>query len=241
MDQTRRFVVPGQNRLLSSLSRDLQVRLLPRLEKVSLAVRQTVQEADAPVGYVWFPLSGIVSVVLSLKNGATVEIATVGSEGLVGTAAVLGAERSPLSAFCQVAGQATRMRADLFRRSLQEFPELSAVVHRYIQALLNQTAQSIACNHAHSVEQRIARWLLMTHDRVGADEFQLTQEFLAQMLGVRRPSVTVAACELQKQGLIRYQRGRIRIVERAGLEARACECYEKVRGELDRLIGVNGM
>jgi CRP-like cAMP-binding protein len=219
----------------------MQVRLLPRLEKVSTAVRQSLYEPGTPISHVWFPLSGVISLVLPLRDGTSVEVGTVGNEGLLGTALLLGAERSPLKAFCQVAGEATRMRADLFKRSLQELPELADVARRYTQGMVNQMSQTIACNHVHSVEQRIARWLLMTQDRVGADEFQLTQEFLAQMLGVRRPSVTVAAGELQKAGLIHYQRGRIRIAQRAGLEARACECYEAVRQELDHLLAVDAI
>jgi CRP-like cAMP-binding protein len=241
MDQSRRFVAPGQNRLLSALSRDLQLRLLPRTEKVSLPVRQVLYEPDTPMAYAYFPLSGVISLVLPLRDGAAVEIGTVGNEGLLGTALFLGVERAPTRAFSQVAGQSLRMRADAFRRSLQEFPEFAEFVRRYTQGLFNQISQTTACNHVHSVQQRMCRWLLMTHDRMGADEFQLTQEFLAHMLGVRRPSVTVAAGLLQKAGLIRYQRGRIHITDRPGLEAGACECYNTVREELDRLLGTDGM
>ena len=237
MDQSRRFVAPGQNRLLSALSRELQLRLIPRTEKVSLPVRLLLYEPETPIGNVYFPLSGVVSLVLPLRDGTSVEIGTVGNEGLVGTPLFLGVDRSPTRAFVQVAGQSLKMRADAFRRSVQEFPELAELVRRYTQGLFNQVSQTTACNHVHSVRQRMCRWLLMTHDRVGADEFQLTQEFLAQMLGVRRPSVTVAAGELQDAGLISYRRGRIRIVNRAQLEAGSCECYDTVRGELDRLLG----
>jgi CRP-like cAMP-binding protein len=236
MDQSRHFVIPGQNRLLSALSRDLQIRLLPRMEKVSLPIRQVLYEADSPILHVYFPVSGVVSLVISLKDGASVEVATIGNEGVVGVPVFLGAERSPTKAFCQVAGQALKMRADSFRRALEEHPELADVVRRYTQGMVNQISQTTACNHVHSVQARMCRWLLMTHDRVGADEFHLTQEFLAQMLGVRRPSVTVAAGLLQKAGLIRYQRGRIHIADRAGLEITACECYETVRQEFNRLL-----
>jgi CRP-like cAMP-binding protein len=236
MDQSRRFVAPGQNRILSSLSRDLQLRLLPRMEKISLPIKQILYGAEEPIGHAYFPLSGVISLVITLKGGETVEVATVGNEGLAGTPLVLGAERGPLKAVCQVSGQALKMRADHLRRSLEEYPEFSAVVRRCAQSLYDQIAQTTACNHLHSVQQRMCRWLLTTHDRVGADEFHLTQEFLAQMLGVRRPSVTVAAGQLQKAGLIAYQRGRIRIADRAGLEARACECYESLRRDLERLF-----
>jgi CRP-like cAMP-binding protein len=237
MDQSRRFVVPGQNRLLTALSRDLQIRLLPGMEKVSLPIRQVLYEADAPITHVYFPLSGVMSLVVTLKQGPSVEVATIGNEGMVGTPVFLGAERSPSHVFSQVAGQALKMRADGFKRALEEHAELVDVVRRYTQGMVNQISQTTACNHVHSVQARMCRWLLMTHDRVGADEFHLTQEFLAQMLGVRRPSVTVAAGILQRAGLIRYQRGRIRVADRAGLEAAACECYETVRQEFDRLLG----
>ena len=236
MDQPRRFTAPGQNRLLSALSRDLQIRLLPRMEKISLPIKQVLYEPGQAIGYAYFPLSGVISLVIALKGGETVEVATVGNEGLAGTPLLLGAERSALKAICQVSGQALKMRADNFRRCLEEHPDFHALVRRYAQGLFDQIAHTTACNHVHSVQARMCRWLLMTHDRVGADEFHLTQEFLAQMLGVRRPSVTVAAGELQRAGLIRYQRGRIRIADRAGLEAGACECYETVRAEFDRLL-----
>jgi CRP-like cAMP-binding protein len=237
MDLSTRFVAPGQNRLLALLPRELQLRLLPRMEKVSLPIRQSLYELDAPITHVWFPLSGVMSIVVTLRDGASVEVATVGNEGILGTAVYLGAERASSKAFCQVAGQALRMPVDAFKRSLQEAPQLGDLVRRYTQAMITQMSQSIACNHTHSVPQRMCRWLLMTHDRVGADEFHLTQEFLAQMLGVRRPSVTVAALALQKSGLISYQRGRIRIVDRAALERTSCECYEVVRREFSRLLG----
>jgi CRP-like cAMP-binding protein len=236
MDQSRRFVVPGQNRLLASLSRDLQIRLLPRMEKVTLAVRQLLFEADAPISHVYFPLGGASSLVITLRSGETVEIATVGNEGMVGTPVFLGAERSAMRAVCQVAGQALKIRSESFRHALAEHPDLADMLQRYTQGLINQISQTTACNHVHSVQQRMCRWLLMTHDRVGADEFHLTQEFLAQMLGVRRPSVTVAAGILQRAGLIQYQRGRIHVVDRAGLEAASCECYETVRQDIDRLL-----
>jgi CRP-like cAMP-binding protein len=236
MDQFRRFVLPGQNRLLSCLSRDLQIRLLPRMEKISFALKQILYDVEQPITHAYFPLSGVISLVITLRAGETVEVATIGNEGLAGAPLFLGAERSAAKAVCQVTGQALRMRADNFRRSVEELPELHAVVRRYTQGLFDQVAQTTACNHVHSVQARMCRWLLMTHDRVGADEFHLTQESLAQMLGVRRPSVTVAAGTLQRAGLIRYQRGRIRITDRAGLESGACECYETVRQEFDRLL-----
>ena len=236
MDQSRLFIPPGQNRLLSALPREAQIRLLPRLEKASLAVRQVLAEPDEPIAHVYFPLSGVISLLVVLKDGERVEIATVGNEGMLGTAVLLGGERGRLLALCQVAGQALRMRSEHFRQAIVEHAQLGELARSYTHGLINQIAQTTACNHVHSVRARMCRWLLMTHDRVGADEFLLTQEFLAQMLGVRRPSVTVAAGELQKAGLIRYQRGRIRIADRAGLEAGACECYETVRRDIERRL-----
>jgi CRP-like cAMP-binding protein len=238
MDQSRRFPAPGQNRLLSAMSRDLQIRLLPRMEKVNLPIRQVLYEPDTPIAHVYFPLSGVLSLLITLKGGETVEVATVGNEGMVGTPVFLGAERSPTKAVSQVAGQALKMRVDAFRRTLEELPEFAVALRHYTQGMVSQISQSIACNHVHGVRERMCRWLLMTHDRVGADEFHLTQEFLAQMLGVRRPSVTVAAGELARSGLISYRRGGIRIVDRAGLEAASCECYETVRQEFDRLLSI---
>jgi len=238
MDQSRRFIAPGQNRLLSALSRDVQIRLLPRMEKVNLAVRQVLFEAHEPVSHIYFPLSGAMSLLIALASGETIEIATVGNEGMLGTPVFLGAERGAMRAVCQVSGQALRMRSDIFRHSIGEHADLADMARRYTHGILNQIAQTTACNQVHSVQQRMCRWLLMTHDRVGADEFHLTQELLAQMLGVRRPSVTVAAGGLQRAGLIHYQRGRIRIADRARLEAASCGCYDTVRQDIDRLLAI---
>jgi len=229
-------MAPGQNRLLSALSRDLQIRLLPRMEKVTLTVRQLLFEANEPITHVYFPLSGSMSLIIALDGADSVEIATIGNEGMVGTAVFLGADRGPMRAICQVAGQALKMRSESFRHSIAEHPDLANVVRRFTQGMINQISQTTACNQVHSVQQRMCRWLLMTHDRVGADEFHLTQELLAQMLGVRRPSVTVAAGLLQRDGLISYQRGRIRIANRAALEAASCSCYQAVREDIGRLI-----
>lgn len=238
MDQSRRFIAPGQNRLLSALSRELQIRLLPRMEKVNLAVRQVLFEANEPLAHVYFPLSGAMSLLIALGSGETIEIATVGNEGMLGTPVFLGSERGAMRAVCQVAGQALRMRSETFRHSVSEHADLADMARRYTHGILNQIAQTTACNQVHSVQQRMCRWLLMTHDRVGADEFHLTQELLAQMLGVRRPSVTVAAGGLQRAGLIHYQRGRIRIADRARLEAASCGCYDTVRQDIDRLLAI---
>jgi CRP-like cAMP-binding protein len=206
------------------------------MEKVSIAPEQVFYEVDTPITHVWFPVSGVISLAVTMKDDAMVEVATIGNEGLVGLPVALGVDRGMAKALGQVPGEAMKIRADAFKRALQEHSELRDMVQRYTVAMMKQITQSTACNHVHTVQERMCRWLLMTHDRVGADEFRLTQEFLAAMLGVRRPSVTVCAGKLQKAGLIRYQHGRICVLDRAGLEACSCECYEVVRREFDRLL-----
>jgi CRP-like cAMP-binding protein len=177
------------------------------------------------------------SLVILMRDGQAVEAGTVGNEGMVGLPVFLGAETSPHRAFSQIPGEALRMRAKDFMEELERDGPLRRRLGLYNQALMNQMAYSVACNRLHSVEERMCRWLLMCNDRVGADQFPLTQEFLAQMLGVRRPSVTVVAGVLQKAGLIAYARGRVVILDRPRLEAASCECYQVVREEFDRLLG----
>jgi CRP-like cAMP-binding protein len=172
-----------------------------------------------------------------MEDGTVVELATVGNEGMVGLPVFLGGDTMPLKAFVQIPGDAMRMKADVFKDSVNQGSPLHGLLQRYTQALFNQVAQSTACNRVHSIEERCCRWLLMTRDRVESDGFPLTQEFLSQMLGVRRPSVSVVAAILQKAGLIRYSRGRITILDREGLEAAACECYAIIKQEFDRLLG----
>ena len=172
-----------------------------------------------------------------LKDGASVEMATVGLEGMVGLPVFLGTDTMPSRAFGQVAGDSLRITTAAFTAEVKRNGPLVRVLNRYTQALFNQVAQTTACNRVHLVEQRCARWLLQTHDRVGSDRFSLTQEFLAQMLGVRRTGVSAAAGLLQKAGLIRYARGRITVLDRPGLESAACECYRVIKREFDRLIG----
>lgn len=230
--------VPGENRLLARLPRADRERLWPRLEAVSPEMRTVVYEAGAPITHVYFPLRGVYSLLIHMADGRGVEVGTVGNEGMLGTPVFLGTDKSPMRTICQVPpADALRMRAADFRVAIGGGGALQEMVRKYTQAMMNQIAQSVACNHLHSVEERCARWLLMTHDRVGQDQFALTQEFLAQMVGVRRPSVTVVAGVLQKAGLIAYTRGRVRVLDRAGLERAACECYAVVKAEFDRLLG----
>jgi CRP-like cAMP-binding protein len=234
------FAALGRNRLLAALpSEDLE-RLRPQLTPVQLAVRDVLYEPNKPIAAVYFPTSGVTSIVATMDDGAAVEVATIGNEGMVGLPVFLGAESAPTTAFCQVAGTALRLDANGLRDLLGEegshSTALMRVLSRYTQALMNQIGQTAACNRHHPIEQRCARWLLMIHDRVGADTFPLTQQFLAQMLGVRRASVNQVARTLQAAGLVTYRRGVIRIVDRARLETAACACYEIIRAEFDRLF-----
>ena len=235
MNDARTYAHVGQNRLLAALPESDAQAVSARLEQISVGLRHMLQEPDEPIRYVYFPIAGVMSLVLDTQEGA-VEVATVGNEGMVGTPLLLGADRSPTQAFCQVPGEVLRMKAQDFMAAVRQSVALHDLLHRYAQALMNQISQSVACNHLHPIEQRMCRWLCMTHDRVGANEFSLTQEFLAQMLGVRRPSVTVVAGMLQKAGLISYSRGRITVLDREGLEGGACECYRRVRDEFERLF-----
>jgi CRP-like cAMP-binding protein len=226
-----------QNRLLKALPAETYERLLPHLEPVQLATRQILWEPDAPIRSVYFPRSCVISLIILLDGEPSVEAATVGREGLLGVPVALGAEATSALALAQVPGEGVRLPASTFREALAGDGALASLVLRYAQVLLEQTSQSVACNRRHTLDERCARWLLMTCDRVGADQFPLTQEFLAVMLGVRRAGVTVAAGILQQAGLIRYSRGKITILDRARLEDASCECYRIVRETSDRLLG----
>jgi len=234
---TKAASVATANRILAALPEESLERLAPHLEPVSVALKEPIFEAREPVRHALLPLDCVLSFVTPIGPRDAVEIATVGNEGIAGLSAFLGTEWMPYRAFAQVPGQALRVGADVLAEQAAQDEELSAVLKRYTQALLTQVAQSTACNSVHGVEERCARWLLMTHDRVGlASQFPMTQEFLATMLGVRRATVTVAAGALQQAGVIRYSRGKITVVDRPGLEAASCECYATVREELDRLL-----
>ncbi len=224
------------NRVLAALPGAEYKRLVPRLETVSLVVKQVMYEQNASIEYVYFPINSVVSEVAKMKNGQVTEVTTIGKEGMLGIAVFLGTDRTSLAAFTQVAGQARRMKASELRTELKRGGPLLRILLRYTQGLMVQIAQSGACNQLHSPRQRCARWLLMTHDRVGRGEFVLTQEFLCQMLGVRRATVSEVASALQEAALIRYSRGRITIVDRHGLEAVCCECYGVICAEHDRLF-----
>lgn len=219
-----------ENRLLAAVPDPARSVLVGRAERVALAQKSVVVQHGAAVSELYFPLSGLLSMVVRMSDAAAVEVATVGNEGFVGAAAYLGAARSPAEVIVQIPGEALRLPVEALPS------EADRLLERYIAALMTQMSQSTACNYLHSVGQRLCRWLLMTHDGVEGDELELTQEFLAQMLAVRRPTVSEVACVLQDSGIIEYHRGRIRILDRARLEQGACECYRIVRTELDRVF-----
>jgi CRP-like cAMP-binding protein len=186
---------------------------------------------------VYFPIDGVASLVVTTAEGASAEVGTIGSEGLVGLPIVLGDHDAPSSVYVQVPGTALKMDAGIFHREFERSPTLNLIMLRYAHAFFNQVAQSAACAHLHKVEQRCCRWLLMTRDRMPSGDFLLTHEFLGMMLGVRRTTVTDVMGALQKAGLIRYRRGHVTILDQQALQQRACECYEISKQEFDRLLG----
>ncbi|MYZ47559.1 Crp/Fnr family transcriptional regulator [Propylenella binzhouense] len=225
------------NRLLSTLPPAEFVAVLRRLQPAPLIPGTILYDAGTAIETVWFPHSGLVSIVSHPGLDGLVGTAAIGPEGFVGFPLVLCAQSWLGTTIVQVPGEASAMGAAEFLALVDECPTLSRQLHRYVLALITQIAQGSACHRMHLVEQRCARWLLMCHDRTHEDTFRLTQEFLAQLLGVQRPTVTNAAGALQRMGLIRYSRGIVSILDRAGLERSACPCYALVRGEYERLIG----
>jgi CRP-like cAMP-binding protein len=236
-DHTPTLALPPRNRLLSALPHaDLAV-ILPQIELVQLEHHDTIFGPAHPIDFVYFPETAVVSLVSTFEDGGTVEIGTAGCEGMVGLPVFLDDTTSTVSVFTQIPGTATRMDAATFAHLAAGPGPLHRMMLRYTQAFLTQVSQTAACNAAHLVEQRCARWLLMTHDRVEGDDFPLTHEFLAFMLSVRRAGVTLAMRALQDAGLVRYTRGRVTIVDRAGLERASCECYRVVSAHFARLLG----
>lgn len=229
------------NRLLASLPPEEYKRLEPYLDLVDLRLKQELYQPNVPIEFIYFPLKGVYSLLSLSAKGELIEVATVGNEGIVGLPVFLGANQIPGLAMVQIPGSALRMQAADLQTQVTPGTVLYDVLHRYTQALFNLISQSALCNRAHSIEQRCCRWLLLTHDRVGGDEFPLTHEFLSQMLGVRRAGVSEVASRLQNAGLISYRYGKIAILDRGGLEATSCECYETIKAEFERLIGGNNM
>lgn len=226
-----------RNQLLTALPPADLDRLRPNLERVDLALKQVLHLPGAPIEHVYFPDAGMISLITAADENHAVEVGTVGREGFAGTAIVLGADRAPATALVQIPGVAQRLAAGRLRDEMNGTPALRDLVLRYVQALFIQVSQTAVCNRLHTVEERLARWLLMAHDRAETDHLPLTQEFLSIMLGVRRAGVTVAAGTLQNAGLIRYSYGRITVLDRASLEASSCACYGLAKAEFDRLLG----
>jgi CRP-like cAMP-binding protein len=227
---------PRQNQLLAALPDSEWQRWLPLLEFVELPLGRVLYESDAMLQHVYFPTTAIVSLLYVLENGASAEIAVVGNEGIVGVSLFMGGGSTPSRAVVQSAGQGYRLRSQAMK---DEFDRAGPVLHlllRYTQALITQMAQTAVCNRHHSLDQQLCRWLLLSLDRLQGSELVMTQELIANMLGVRREGVTESALSLQKAGLIRYARGRISVLDRPGLERRTCECYAVVKREYERLL-----
>ncbi len=227
---------PRDNRLLASLPDAEYETLLPRLERTPMPLGMAVYESGSAQGFVYFPIDSIVSLLYVLENGASTEIAVTGNEGLVGIALFMGGESTPSRAVVQSAGNGYRVRGSVLRKLFESSGEVQHLLLRFTQALITQMTQTAVCNRHHTVDQQLCRWLLLMLDRLSSDEVRMTQELIANMLGVRREGVTEAAGRLQADGLIEYSRGRIRVLDRRRLEARVCECYAVVRREYERLL-----
>jgi len=227
----------SRNRLLEMMPAGDADLLRPHLQNVVFKFRMPLYEADTPIEHVYFPLEGVASLVSTMKNGQSAEIGTIGNEGIVGLPVILGDTTAPTNVYIQVPGAGFRLKAGILRDLMERSSASRVLMLHYVHAFFNQVAQSAACNHFHSLERRCCRWLLMTHDRVQSDQFMLTQDFLAMMLGVRRTGVTEAAQKLKEMKLIEYSRGHVTILDRAGLEHHTCECYAVSKHEFDRLLG----
>jgi len=227
---------PQQNRLLAALPEDVLGRFESHLAPVHLTLGQVIYEPDEALQHVYFPTSAIVSLLYTMENGTSAEMGVVGCDGVVGIAVFMGGDTTPNRAVVQSAGDAFRLELRYFREEFRRVGELHRSLLLYTQSLLTQMSQTAVCNRLHSVEQQLCRWLLLSHDRLQSNELVMTQELIANMLGVRREGVSVAAHRLQEAGLIRYRRGHITILDRPGLERTVCECYQVVKSECDRLL-----
>jgi CRP-like cAMP-binding protein len=228
------------NIILNALTRAEYERLSVYLEPVNLMLGEVLCHPDQPITHVYFPNRGTVSLVSTFEDGGSVEVGMVGNEGMFGVCVFLGSISTPLEAIVQLPGDGLRMRADVLKKEFKKGGQLQDLLLRYTQAFITQIAQTAACNSAHPTDGRLVRWLLMCQDRSHSKDLELTQEFIATMLGTRRAGVSVAAGELQARGLIKYHRGHITILDREGLEAASCECYPIVKKEFARLVGGNG-
>ena len=228
----------SRNHLLAVIPASEFREVQPHLTTVDLRAKDRLSEPDRAIAAVYFPLDAVLSMAAIDRDEEAVEVGSVGCEGMAGLAVLLGAEQSTSRVVVQIGGQAERMDAVVLQREARRNEHFRRLLHLYVQAFMTQIAQSTACNRLHAAEQRLARWLLICRDRVGRDEMPITQQTMSVMLGVRRATVTEAASALQREGLIRYRRGVVAIVDRPGLEAATCECYGIVREEFDRLLGV---
>ena len=219
----------SKNRLLASLPENEYQRLLPHLEPFVLEHGKILYEIGEAIKYCYFPFDAVVSLVTQMEDGKIVEVGLVGNEGMTGLPFILGQKKSAERAIVQIPNGGVRAKADIVLKEFMRGDGLHAILLRYLNSLLRQVAQTAACNASHTIEERLSRWLLMCHDRVASDQINLTQEFIAEMLGTRRATVNVGAVNLQSAGLITYNRGRIQILDRPGLEGFSCECYEAVR------------
>jgi len=230
-------MTPTENLLLAALPADVLARLAPNLETVALPLGKVIYESGVELKHVYFPTSGcIISMLYVMADGSSAEIAVVGDEGVVGIALFMGGDTTPSRALVQSAGQGFRLEAKALQREFSRHTGLQILLLRYTQALITQMSQTAVCNRHHSLEQQLCRWLLLSQDRLPTNQLTMTQELIANMLGVRREGVTAAAGRLQTAGLIRYSRGRITIIDRFGLEELVCECYAVVKREYDRLL-----
>ena len=229
---------PKQNHLLDALLKAEFNRLSPNLQPVELPLGTVMYEAGGLLQHVYFPTTSIISLLYVMQNGASAEIAVVGNEGILGISLFMGGDTTSSRAIVQSAGHAYRLQAQLLKDEFNRSGPVQRLLLRYTQALITQMAQTAVCNRHHSVEQQLCRWLLLSLDRLACDELTMTQELIANMLGVRREGVTEAAGQLQRDGIINYSRGRITVLNRSQLEARSCECYQVVKAEFDRLLPV---
>jgi CRP-like cAMP-binding protein len=225
------------NHLLAALPTESYARLRPNLEPMTFALGEVVYESGGPMRYVYFPTTSHISLLYTMIDGSTAEMGLVGNEGVVGIALFMGGETTPNRAMVQGGGAAYRMKAKAMLDEFKRGDDFQHLLLRYTQALITQISQTAVCNRLHSVEQRLCRWLLMTHDRSESDQLDMTHEFISNMLGVRREGVTVAAHRLQEAGMISYMRGHIKILDRDQLLAHVCECYQVVKAEHERLLG----
>jgi CRP-like cAMP-binding protein len=227
---------PHQNHLLDALPRSDYERIAPNLELIPLRLGDVLYEPGVRLRHVYFPTTSIVSLLYVMEDGASAEIAIVGNDGILGISLFMGGDTTPSRAVVQSAGYGFRLKAELLKNEFERFGPTMHLLLRYTQALITQMAQTAVCNRHHLVDQQLCRWLLLSLDRLSSNELVMTQELIANMLGVRREGVTEAAGKLQDAGLIRYRRGRITVLDRSGLEARSCECYRVVKAEFDRLL-----